>query len=675
MALSYQTGSVVGLSALYDALVSFLTGIGWTVAETVTTRDKVIKSNGTDGKVNMVYRLMGSAEAANPFSKWPNNPHKIFPYMMVMGYGTWTPGSPGSGTEYYGQVGPQLWGNATTSGFVADSVHIHRFNGTFPLVSPADTTLPGRTRRANTASCYENPFWAFDGRRKFLSYNSVNNTQVGWADVVTGESNSGSGGIPPQAMGSSPLVLVHDAATDKDFVYVLNGVATLSTQWLRYDIEANAWNTLAAPLWTAANPQGGTLAWDGADTIYALQGSSTTNFAKYSISGNSWTTLTAAPVVRPTSFTISGSGANSMNMIYVPNSLTGLGQDVIYAIVSNTGTVIYRYDVTSNAWRSTSGTGALTAQQAVASNAFIVRNDKYLIFSSPDAAPGTWYRADLSSGATIDATWTSMGSVQSALRLYTGLVNVNHVPAKVRSHATFNTTYWFLGDADSVTVVVKVGAANAHYYWLTFGRYNGSNRTDVMTTTASVSAGSRVSVAVDDTSKYSAGEPVLFWDPSTGTIEAALIFSIVDSTHFLATVVNSYTAGTRVAIDPTQWGAGGNGFFMCPTDPLGNGSDNEPAQYFMEPLPDSAATLRSSPGKRGLYQPVPISIWNNDAGTAKNETRGFVRNTFALSTGAYPAVQAEEQIKIAGKTYVFFPDTETSKNTVDTRGVLIGPID
>lgn len=677
MALNYATGIVTSLNGLYDGLSTFMGTCGWSLTDTVTTRDKVFSSTGSDGAVNLVFRLMSSAEAGNPFSKNVNNPHNIFPWIFAMGYNTWNSGSH-SGTQGYGQVGPWLTGSATASGFAADSLHILRYNvASPPIVTALDAPLLGRTRRIKTADCYENPPWVFDGRRKFYSYNGVATTQVGWCDLSHGESNSGSGGVVSTSIGNSGgYVLVHDKATDKDFVYLLWPTSATATQWQRYDIEANTWATLAAPIWsTSAGITGSACVWDGLDTIYALEGAGTTNFGKYSISGNTWTTLTATPVARSSSFNTS-STATPGGIVYCPAALTGLSEDVIYAFLAVSTTVIYRYDVTSNAWRSTSGTGALTAQSAVGPQSFLLKTNTRLLFSSPNTTPGTLWRADLTQAGSIDSTWVSFGVWQSALRIYSGITIVDHIPAKVRAHASFNTTYWFLGDADSVTVVTKVEAANSHYYWMTFGRFNGSNRTEIMTTTATASGpAAHLTIAVDDSSKYSAGETVLIWDPATGTVENSTIFQIVDGTHIKMSLIHSYGIGSRVGIDPTQWGAGGNGFFMCPTDPMGNNSDNEPAQYVMECLPDSNATARSSPGRRGLYQPVPISIFNTDSTTAKYETRGFVRNTFCLSTGSYPSIQAEETVKIAGHDYIFFPDTETSRYTVDTRGILIGPID
>lgn len=679
--MAYQTGSVVGLNSLYDTFITWATGAaGWTVAETIgAARDKILKSNGTDGKVNMVFRAHtnNSGTGANPFKDLANA-HNRFPWLMFQGYGAWTVGAPGTGFKPYGQIGP--WAiTSPISGSTAtlDSIRVHRYAGTFPLVNTADTDMLGRTRKSKTNDSYENVLHAFDGRRKLIGPNVTNNTQIGWADIPHGESNFGSGGIPPNNLTTAGCVgcLVHDPVLDKDYYFILNPIATLAQQWLRYDIEANTWSTMAAPTWTASSTTGSIVVFDGTDTIYALHGNATTEFAKYSISGNSWTNLTAAPVARAASFT-PGNSACSTSMIYVPNSVTGIGQDVIYCILAQSGTVIYRYDVTSNAWRSTSGTGALTAQQTIGVSTFLFWDGIKTVFhGTANSAPGTWYQADLS---VAPNTWTSMGSVQSALRAFTGIVSVNPIVAKVRSHATQNTKYWFLGDADSITVVVKIETATPHYYWCHFGRFSSSNRTEIMTLTSGVSPGGRVTINVDDSSAYNAGESVIIWNRNTGAAERTNIYDKPNGTSIRANVSGTYTTGDRVALDPTQWVAVGNGMGICPLDCMSSViPSNETAQYVAEPTVDAAGTDASSPGDRGLYQPIPITLFNRqlDPAIQKRENRGFLKNVFASSTGAAPRAQAEDPIKVGDKTYLFFPDTETSRYTTDTRGIMIGPID
>lgn len=673
MSMGFSQNSVVGLDAFYDDLIAFAVARGWTVAETITTRNKILKSNGEDLKASLVYQLMTSTSAGNPF-KAPYNVHVKIPHVLTLGWNAWTVGAPGAGSRPYGQVGPWMFGGTNVGSInQPDSARVHRFNGTFPLTLPMDATWLGRTRRLKTADSFENIFSAFDGRRKVYGPNIATTvtTALGWSDMSHGEANVTSA-VGTNLPGQGSVVLVHDAVTDKDFVYFLNGTSTLLDQWKRYDPEANTTSSLAAPPWSAASPTGGGLVWDGADTIYAIQGANTTSFAKYSISGNSWTSLTVSPVARASNFATGSSGCTT-NMVYVPGAVSGLGQDVIYLALAASGTVIYRYRVTDNAWDSTAGTGALTAQQTIGSTFFLAFDGiKYLYHGVPNTAPFHWFRSDAS---VAPNTWTDMGAIQSTNRVYTAMQVINHVPCKIRSHASQTTYYWMLGDKDAITVVVKIDTSPAHYYWMHFGKFNSSNRQEIMVTTAISNPGGRTTITVDDTTKYFPGEAVTFWNALDGVSERTRIYDILSPTQFRCALMNTYPSGSIVGIDPTPYICGANGMGLCPNDALGYGSDNEPAQYIMEPTIDYDGTRRSTPGVRGLYQPIPITVFNFDQTTSKYENRGFLKYTFQLSNGAYPAIQTEERVKIAGKTYIFFIDTETQRYTNDTRGVLIGPID
>jgi hypothetical protein len=75
-----------------------------------------------------------------------------------------------------------------------------------------------------------------------------------------------------------------------DYLYALRGKGY--TDFWRYSISAGTWTSIAST--PAAVGSGGALAWDGDDTIYAFQGSSTTLW-RYSISENSWSTDVSTP--------------------------------------------------------------------------------------------------------------------------------------------------------------------------------------------------------------------------------------------------------------------------------------------------------------------------------------------------------------------------------------------
>jgi hypothetical protein len=677
--MAYLTGSANGVNALWDVIDTFIAGTpsatcaGWTKSELVASRDAIYKSTGSDGKVNIVERVFVSTAAFNPF-KAPNNVHKKLPWVMAYPYSAWTVGSPGTGIKPYGQVGPVMMGNRHAGTLVADQMTMHRYNAAvLPITTPAtinELFLDGRTRKSKQNESYEGGAMTFDGRRKFFGPSSLTNTQQAWQDLVHGETNLSTGGVITANNQNFPC-LVHDAVNDKDVYYILNNTATLAIQWVKFDMETKTFTTLAPPTWSASATTGGVSVWDGNDTIYVLHGNTTTEFAKYSISGNSWTNLTAAPQARNTGFSLGSTGC-ATNMVYVPNSVTAIGEDVIYATLLASGTVIYRYDVTSNAWRSTSGTGALTAQMTIAASTFLAYDgNKTLIHGTPNTAATNWFQSDLS---VAPNTWTNMGNPQTTNRAYLGLNIINHIPAKVRSHATLDTTYWMLGNLDSIIIVTKIPTPTPHYYWMYLGRFNSSNRTAIMTTTGAVVAGGRVSIPVDDSTAYSMGERIMLFDPATATSEVQNIFSIPDGSHVVINLNNNYGTGTRIGLDPTQWCAGGNGVVMVATDSLGYNTDNEPCQMIMEPTIPPEGTDRSSPGSWKLFQPNPFTLFNPDPNCSKYGNRGFLQNCGALSSGAYPKPQTEDVITINKKTYIFFQDTETASYSKDMRGLVIGPI-
>ena len=75
------------------------------------------------------------------------------------------------------------------------------------------------------------------------------------------------------------------------YVYALRGET--SRDFWRYDVAGGAWE-IRAPT-PASVGWGGSLAWDGSDTIYALRGALRNDFWMYSLSGDTWTPLAPTP--------------------------------------------------------------------------------------------------------------------------------------------------------------------------------------------------------------------------------------------------------------------------------------------------------------------------------------------------------------------------------------------
>ena len=101
----------------------------------------------------------------------------------------------------------------------------------------------------------------------------------------------------------SPLTIYYDSALVYDgtqYIYALRG--TSDDAFMRYNTTNDSWESMANVDFGATTEQisnlinyGAALTYDGADTIYALQGTQYTGLAAYSISTNTWTQLAKTP--------------------------------------------------------------------------------------------------------------------------------------------------------------------------------------------------------------------------------------------------------------------------------------------------------------------------------------------------------------------------------------------
>ena len=114
------------------------------------------------------------------------------------------------------------------------------------------------------------------------------------------------------------------------YLYTLRG--GYERDFWRYDLAGGAWESLADAL--ANVSWGGSLAWDGSDSIYALRGSKSNDFWKYSIAGGKWIRLHFTPG------NVDGGGA-----------LAVLG-DYVYAFRGDDTSDLWRYDPREDKWKS-----------------------------------------------------------------------------------------------------------------------------------------------------------------------------------------------------------------------------------------------------------------------------------------------------------------------------------
>lgn len=666
--MAMSTGTVTTLDDLYDAFITFCLANGWTLNETVTTRDKVLRSTGTNGKRSMNYRHTASSEAGYPY-KFAAAVEKGFPHFITRGYQNWTTGV---GLNEYGTHGPWLvTGENAISGGGMQVTYVGEAGvDTFPMTANT-TTLKARQY---TSPTYANRVLLnlWDGVRHMIDIARSGAAYPAFVDMWANEAVTITATAAPGTNSTAPCV-VWELSTNKPIIYVLAHTATLANQFVKIDTETGAVISLASPLWTASVPTGGALTWDGADTIYALHGNATTEFAKYTISTNTWTTLAVAPVARATAFANPTGSGTPLNFVYVPNSVTGIGQDVIYAALAASGTVIYRYDVTSDAWRSTSGTGALTCPFTITNLTSLVwDNKKYFFIFAPNVATNAYYRSDLS---VAPNTFTALGVLNSATAGAYGLMYQETAVGKTRGSTTLPTKYWFIGDADGVSVITRIGTS---YFWTYFGLFTSKYRTTVMKTTGAVSPGNKVTINVETSVNYSGGERVIIYDPATASNESTLVASVPNGTSVVVnSLTNSYGIGSLLGVDPAQQIiTGGSGYGVTAFDSRGYRSSPQTPTYAVSPDKENTFASGLFPGglsnSRDYLQPDLMRIHSPYA-INTFEDLGYLGRVFAIPAGNYPTPQPESTITFAGQNYLVISPYGLNRNVTQKYNLAFGP--
>jgi hypothetical protein len=202
----------------------------------------------------------------------------------------------------------------------------------------------------------------------FWSYNIGTNT---WSDsaVVDAPQNIYYGG---------------SAVFDGDqYIYALKGNS--DDTFMRYDTQADSWETLANVDFGAPDLQtnnlvydGGDLAFDGGNTVYAIQGNTRTGFAAYNVTSNSWSQLPNLPTLAYSGSKIEYDATS--NAIYY---LAGWGK-----------TLLFKYDIESQTWVSLPDAPASIGAGATMKNVngilYVLRGGSQTQFYKYNIAKGTW---------------------------------------------------------------------------------------------------------------------------------------------------------------------------------------------------------------------------------------------------------------------------------------------
>ena len=653
--MAYSTGIAGNLSALYDALLTFATSNGWSLIDTITTRDKVIRSQGTDSRRSMYVRLTGSAEAGTPF-KSVTSLHKGVPHILTRGYQNWTPST---GLNEFGYVGPFI--AAGQQAISTGRFYFHPFEATpFPTSYGA---IQAKGLSTNLAGAQ--PWGRHSEERSFMQAGGTTFTLY---DVPTGEAITSAVGTGLTSGFNNAVCVVHDA-NNQTWAYGLSSTATLADQLWRWNVDTGELAKMPAPPWAAVSCNGGWLVWDGNDTIYGNQGGGSTAFAKFTISTQTWTSLTVQPVARAAGAWASTGNNQPWSCVYMPAAVTGLAEDTIAVLISAASTSIHRYNVTANTWT----TFTTSAPVTVGGQTYLFWDyRKYLYIAAPNAATTSFYRASIDGPGL--GTFVQLGTLEESLRWFEGMDLLNPLACKLRASNSLAMTYWFIGDADSVTAVVKI---SGRYYWMHFGRFTSTYRPDVMKTTGAATAGAQVTVAVDISTNYSAGDEVLIFDPATNKAERQVIQSVPGGTSVVLNLTNSYGTGSLIGVDPdNQVVTGDTGWAVCLLDARGYRTDPMSATYALQPQFDNKEEMaRYNLSGRGYTLPQPMKIASFYSGLPNTyETRGVLRGVYALTNGVYPRPQAEEIVRVDGKQYLVFNPAYTARLVTNNPLIVVGPI-
>lgn len=184
----------------------------------------------------------------------------------------------------------------------------------------------------------------------------------------------------------SPQTIYYGGSLEFDgsrYIYAFRG--NNDDSFMQYDTVNNSWESMTnvdfgAPVTVLSNTvyAGGDLAFDGNDTIYAIQGNTYTGFSSYSISTNTWTPLTPTPVMVYTGGRLEYN--SSSNAVYL---LPGWGQLYFYKYSISTGTWTRVSDIPAS-------TSYGTALRSVGENIYALRGGGASTFYKYNTSKDSW---------------------------------------------------------------------------------------------------------------------------------------------------------------------------------------------------------------------------------------------------------------------------------------------
>jgi hypothetical protein len=680
--MAYSTGTVATKTALFDAIDTFLTSNGWSLYDTVSStsdqKDKVYRSAGTVAGRPYIYLRVRETrnEQIRDYVDWPMTG------IHFMGYRGWTIGNAAAAVGEFGLLKEWRGFRSSSSAVEAYSLPYQGNNANPPTVRSTD--LQGITGADQAPS--RNHQTHIAGRRMVrVSRGGVNHAVAIFDNALqTGQGNFG--GFDP-VNGAQGTALVTDKTTGVEYLY---GMLPSGTN------KSFGRLTLAGPggqVYLTDPPWGGAVAhansqciWDGDDTIYVLRGDATASFAKYSISGGTWTTLTSAPAV------VSASATMLRPFIW-KNAISGLGQDRLY--FASWGTTWYYYNVTDNAWSngttlphptampvssvfSAANTGLvgdfdgdyLWCRVSQVNN-MTVGGDTLYIYTPATAGAGSW---------TTNASRLWWPAANEGYALDFLVHPLGWVPCPTTGGPV---GYWLVGDADSVTLAVRIpggnNAGNQNFYWWAHAGFVDTAFDNLLrSTTGSVSPGLNVAIPVTGSPPlpWAAGDKVQIIDTATNAAELCTVGSVSGTTVTLQQVAFSYSAGAAIGRDPLPFVITSNYRIGALTTSSNRYRSGGYYDWYRVCSPNTGSEINIIAQNRMGYRLWPMEIHNFEQNNMPDtyEMRGRLKNIFSIKAG----LNNEDRLTVEGNQYIVLYDYYTKNQFTtgawDARGVAIGPL-
>lgn len=666
--------------------------LGWTLVDTITSgSDVVFQIPGSYARPTVYVRMTTNMkdEGLDPVGLHSNITFRL--------YRTWTVGTH-SGTGEVGRIGPDL--------FMPPGYQATQNNAVFipskPFTIRHSETVPLLTSSANSGLRSN---FCFNGKGAyFLDLNSP--YPVRFYDLAQNTAYS----INATATGFIPgtqCILTIDQQ-GREYLWTLRQTPTIGTYWQRYDVYNDTWTAMADPPWSGSGSYGMCpWAWDGADYIYVMFGSTGTSakaFARYSISGNTWTSLASTPSP-PSAFINYGVAVTgeASKMAYVPAAVSGHAHDEIYWGLNTTGDAIWwRYDVTSNTWAASPTTGL----PSIPSNHFNYHGC-FTWFDPTKGTNGTIYVCVGAATSGVDyiypfdlATntwgsrvipWNVQNDVWSSTdytagyaafwrRTYFGALRL---PATSAALNIFG-----VGSADGFALVaswVPTGGAASIQRFIIVGFYNSYMKTDKFTTTGAISPGTGVTIAHDgsNTGKLLIGDGIEIYDPNAslrpqyrgsnyiaGGGETCTITAIPDSQHIMVDqVVGSYSTGVLIGQDIASCVVGNDDmYFGCLRSEYGYQFNGEGDYYVCQPVVSQART--GYLGRRNVAVLSALQLYNPNTLRPEYNTVGELPFVWTQN----PLANANDTDTLNGHPYFVVVPWLRSRLS-DPRGYEFGPTD